>query len=89
MAYNRKNFLLTVLDVQEIVLEKQKLGITNKRIYRDYIYPNYRISKRTFDEYLGIPAKKQLKEIENENKNKIDPNQISMLDTDDFERPIN
>jgi hypothetical protein len=72
MAYNKKNRLKRIIEIQNIVLEHQKLGMTNKKIYELHIRPRFRISKRTFDEYLGVPAKRDLKTlIENETK----PNQ--------------
>ena len=67
MAYNKKNRLKRIIEIQNIVLEYQKQGLPNKKIYELHIRNRFRISKRTFDEYLGIPAKRDLKElIENE-----------------------
>ena len=67
MAYNKKNRLKRIIEIQNIVLEYQKQGLHNKKIYELHIRNRFRISKRTFDEYLGIPAKRDLKElIENE-----------------------
>jgi len=64
MAYNRRNFLMTVLEVQKVVLEAQKTGATQKWIYENLIYPNWRISKRTLTNYLGTNARKELKELD-------------------------
>ena len=67
MAYNKKNRLKRIIEIQNIVLAYQKQGLPNKKIYELHIRKRFRISKRTFDEYLGIPAKRDLKElIENE-----------------------
>lgn len=66
MAYNRKNFLITVLEVQEVYLKAKKTGATNKWIYENLIYPNWRISARTFSNYLGINARKEIKEFDND-----------------------
>lgn len=67
MAYNKKNRLKRIIEIQNIVLAYQKQGLPNKTIYELHIRNRFRISKRTFDEYLGIPAKRDLKElIENE-----------------------
>lgn len=63
MAYNRKNFLTKVLKVQEIALYHNKQGLFFKEIYHLYIEKQFHISKRTFDTYLGINAKKELKEL--------------------------
>ncbi len=63
MAYNKKNRLKRIIEIQNIVLEYQKQGLPNKKIYELHIRNRFRISKRTFDEYLGIPAKRDLKEL--------------------------
>ncbi|MDC9722396.1 MAG: hypothetical protein PSN34_06440 [Urechidicola sp.] len=53
-----------MIKVQEITLEYQKLGLFNTKIFKDHIKEQFNMSKRTFDEYLGIPAKKELKELD-------------------------
>ena len=63
MAYNRKNFLTKVLKVQEIALYHNKQGLFFKEIYYLYIEKQFHFSKRTFDTYLGINARKELKEL--------------------------
>ena len=63
MAYNRKNFLTKVLKVQEIALYHNKQGLFFKEIYQLKIKKQFHISKRTFDTYLGINARKELKEL--------------------------
>lgn len=64
MSYNRRNYLTRVIEIQNIVLElKSKDDIYYKEIYWDHIEPKYKISYRTFQNYLGINAKKQLKEL--------------------------
>lgn len=65
MAYNRRNYLTRVIEIQDIVLETQKKDedIFLKNIYWEQIEPKYKISERTFRSYLGINAKKQLKEL--------------------------
>jgi len=65
MAYDRKNRLLRIIDIQEIYKKHSKNhqgGCTDKHIFENMIYPVYRISRTTFYEYLSTPAKKQLKE---------------------------
>lgn len=65
MAYHRKNHLQKVLRIQEIVMKHQGQGLFLKNIYHEFIEYQFNISKRTFDSYLGINAKKELKELEN------------------------
>lgn len=69
MAYNRRNFLIRVIEIQNIVLEEKKKGVSQIWIYENIIYPQFKISNSTFNNYLGIPARKELKKL---NKRKID-----------------
>lgn len=72
MAYNRKNYLNKVLKIQQITLEYRAQGLYFKEIYHKYIENQFNICKRTYDSYLGINAKKQLREFtEKENTNQI------------------
>ncbi len=71
MAYNRKNILTRVLEIQELYSEKSKLGISNVKIFNNHIFPKYKISMRTFYEYLAIPAKRDLKKIEEAEKQQL------------------
>ncbi|GIJ93517.1 MULTISPECIES: hypothetical protein [Capnocytophaga] len=66
MAYNRRNLLKRVIDIQNITLElKRKDGdMFFKTIYWTHIYPTYKISYRTYATYLDMNARKQLKELE-------------------------
>mgnify|MGYP000200434083 CR=1 FL=1 len=67
MAYNKKNYYQKVLEVQKITIDLQKLGLTNTAIFNNHIRNRFFISKRTFDEYLGVPAALNLQKIiENE-----------------------
>lgn len=69
MAYNRKNYLRKVLKVQEIVLLHRKQGLFFNEIFYKYIEIQFHISKRTYDSYLGINARKELKDLEQNNPN--------------------
>ncbi|MCG8474187.1 MAG: hypothetical protein MI784_01705 [Cytophagales bacterium] len=62
MAYNKINKLQLIIDIQNIVLDFQE-DHTNEWIYSKKIYPVYRISRRTFYNYLSINAKKELREL--------------------------
>ena len=76
MAYNRENFLKKVLKVQEIALHHSKQGLFFKEIYYLHIENQFDICKRTFDSYLGINARKQLKEIQEKSQNN---NQLNLF----------
>jgi hypothetical protein len=70
MAYNKRYFYQRVAEIQDVVFEAQKNGASLAWIYRNKIRRQFHISKSTFDNYLGIPAKAELKRIEeNEHQN--------------------
>lgn len=54
----------------------RKQGLFYKEIYHKYVESQFNISKRTFDSYLGINAKKQLRELE---EKKQDSNQLNLF----------
>lgn len=61
MAYNRRNYLVRIIDIQNITLEHQKRGATRRWIFINVIKPNYYISESTYRKYLGINAKRLIK----------------------------
>lgn len=68
MAYNRKNYLKKVLKVQLITLEHRAKGLYYKEIYHEYIENQFNICQRTYESYLGVNAKKQLREFDEADK---------------------
>ncbi|MFZ4547544.1 MAG: hypothetical protein ACOYN4_08920 [Bacteroidales bacterium] len=70
MTYTRKNLLLTILEVQALVLEYQGKGKTQQWIHKNIIHPKYFISISTYYNYLKINARKELKEYEQKQKPK-------------------
>ncbi|HIW97147.1 MAG TPA: hypothetical protein H9866_01460 [Candidatus Tidjanibacter gallistercoris] len=65
MAYNKRNKLTLIADIQTIVLEHTDRGVTQEWVYRNVIYPRYRISRTTFYNYLACPARALLKQMDN------------------------
>lgn len=63
MAYNRKNLLRRIIDIQEIYLLHRD-DHTDKWILENKVQPIYHISRAAFYSYLKINAKKELKDIE-------------------------
>lgn len=63
MAFSRKNLLFRVKEINEVYLEKAKIGLTTEFIYRTFIKPRYHISRSTLYDYLAIPYDRQLAEI--------------------------
>lgn len=63
MAYNNKNLLKRIVDIQNIYLKYRDQGVTGEYIYANYVYPNYRISRKTFYNYLARNAKKELTDL--------------------------
>ncbi|MBN1651725.1 MAG: hypothetical protein JW857_10375 [Bacteroidales bacterium] len=66
MAYNKYYYYTRIAEIQDIVLDEQKrdCGVTLIGIYRDRIRTKFHISYSTFNNYLGIPAKNLLKEMQ-------------------------
>lgn len=64
MAYNRRNKLRLIADIQTIVLEHTRRGVSQEWVFRNVIWPRYRISRTTFYNYLACPAKSLLKKME-------------------------
>ena len=76
MAYTRENFLKKVLKVQELALLHRKQGLFFKEIFHLHVENQFNISKRTFDNYLGINARKQLRELKEKKENN---NQLNLF----------
>lgn len=83
--YNRRNFLLRVIDIQNIYTEHHKRGCTDVYIYNTHIYPTYKIGRTTFYNYLAIPAVKELKILEAKMLREKEENkrQLSMFSTNE------
>ena len=69
MAYNRRNLLNRILEIQEIYLKYKLEGVTTRFIFDNHIHTQYRISYTTFNTYLGVNAKRELKELDNAKDN--------------------
>lgn len=68
-GYNKENLLKKIVEVQNIVLAEQKRGYMNqKEVFNRIIAPKYFISERTFYNYLGRNAKKELADLKANNK---------------------
>jgi len=68
MAYNRRNLLERIVEIQEIILREKKRGFTQQHIFETLIKPQYRISLATLNNYLGINAKKELAQMQDDDK---------------------
>lgn len=64
MGYNRRNILKRIIEVQNITLEHTKRGSTQKWVYENIIYPRFLISIATYNNYLAVNAKAELKKLE-------------------------
>lgn len=62
----RINFLKKVVAVQECYLEHKKEYNTTRYVHREYIAPTFFISIRTLYQYLGINAKRELRQLTEE-----------------------
>lgn len=68
MAYTRKNKLTLIIDIQTLTLEHTKKGVTQEWVYKNLIFPQYRISRSSFYSYLGCNAKQELRRLSTEPK---------------------
>jgi hypothetical protein len=66
MAYNSRNFLKKVVEVQDLTLEYVRRGATQVWIYDHVIAPRYHISLSSYYKYLTRNVKKELKDLEAE-----------------------
>lgn len=64
MGYNRRNILKRIVEVQNITLEHTKRGSTQKWVYENIIYPRFLISIATYNNYLAVNAKAELKKMD-------------------------
>lgn len=65
MAYNKKNKLKRIIDIQQTYLEcNRQHGSTAQWVFENKIKPIYHISRSTFYDYLSINAKLELKKLE-------------------------
>lgn len=71
MAYDRENYLKKVLRIQQIAIQHRRQELFFKEIYHKYVEKEFNISKRTFDTYMGINAKKELKELQDKKEKEI------------------
>ena len=71
MAYNRKNLLQRMVDVQDTYRKHKDNGATDRWIFRTIIEPAYRISERTFYNYLTTPARRELHKMERTEKSQM------------------
>jgi hypothetical protein len=66
MAYNRRNKLLMMQRVIDVYLEHKKPGVSTAYVWREHIYPVYRISITTLYNYLNTPVGRELKRLNKE-----------------------
>ncbi len=65
MAYNKKNYYNTIIKIQDITqVQYHQFGLSYKEIYYKFIENQFNICKRTYHTYLGVPAKRELKKLE-------------------------
>jgi hypothetical protein len=62
MAYNNLNVLKRAVEIQTIVLEHKKKGVSQIWVFKNVIRERFLISYSTFNRSLSINAKKELKE---------------------------
>jgi len=68
MSYNKKYLLQKIVEVQEIVLFYKGKGASQSWVYRKIISEKYHISEATFNRYMGINAKEQLRRLQEQSE---------------------
>ena len=69
MAYNKKNYFKTIVKIQDITqMQYHQFGLSYKEIFHLFIEEQFNISLRTYRTYLGVPAKRELKKLEAEER---------------------
>lgn len=63
MAYNKRNKLERIIEIQNITLEHTGRGVSQEWVFNNVIFPRFRISKATYYVYLATPAKRELREL--------------------------
>lgn len=63
MAYNKRNKLERIIEIQNITLEHTGRGVSQEWVYNNVIFPRFRISRTTYYVYLGTPARRELREL--------------------------
>lgn len=58
MAYNKIYLDQKIAEIQKLTIEYTAKGCTYAWIYRNIISPRFHVSKRTFENYLSLPVKK-------------------------------
>ena len=71
-GYNRRNFLLRVQRVNEVYLFHSKRGVFVEHIFRNYVRDEFLISRSTFYQYLSIPYKRELEELDRKQNTQLD-----------------
>ncbi len=58
--------LMRFVEISELWDRFHQMGISNKRIYKQYVEPKYGVGRSTFYRALNVPAKRLLKEMGDE-----------------------
>ncbi|GAB6123067.1 hypothetical protein [Dysgonomonas termitidis] len=70
MAYNKRNLLLKIIAIQEIVIKEQKRGATQRWIFKNLIEDVFFVSEPAFNKYLARNAKHELAVLDKEEAEK-------------------
>lgn len=64
MAYNKRNLLNKIQEIQDIVSREYDRGVPYTYIYRNLIEKQYHISYSTFNNYLSCKVKEELEKLD-------------------------
>lgn len=81
MAYNKRNKLERIIEIQNITLEHTGRGVSQEWVFSNVIFPRFRISRTTYYVYLATPAKRELRELLEQIRTQKTENVPSLFDS--------
>lgn len=78
MSYEKRNLLMKIIEIQNIVLKEQKRGVSYKWIFDNLIKKPYFISYSTFNVYMRRNAKRELADLD-KGKGEEDKRQLRLF----------
>jgi len=64
MAYNNKNKLIRVKQIQDAYLLHKKDGVSTRYVYKTFIWPRWNISISSLYNYLAINVRKEMRQLD-------------------------
>ncbi len=69
MAYNKRNKLERIKQVQDTARKHLLPGVSMIHVFNTYIHPQFKISRGVFFRYMNVPVKEELDKLNNNDNN--------------------